>query len=234
MLAVPAPLVLFDIDGTLISTEGRAGQALAGALSETFGTSGLVPGYSFSGKTDPQIVFELMATAGVSHDRVERQLPEVFARYLARLAAALQPGTVKVLAGVTEILDGLHSRGAPIGLLTGNIYEGAIVKLRAAGLDHHFPFGAFGSDSADRNALVAVARRRAREALGGDFLGRRIVIVGDAEADILCARAGGTRAVAVASGWTPRDTLAMLRPDALLDSLAEPGALAAILDGVTS
>jgi phosphoglycolate phosphatase len=219
-------LALFDIDGTLISTGGRAGRALATALEETFGTAGPHEGFRYSGKTDPQIVVELMGLAGVPRELVERRLGEVFERYLATLEETLGSGCVRVLPGVHELLEHLAARGdTALGLLTGNIAAGAAIKLRAAGLDGRFAVGAYGSDDADRNRLVPVARVRAEQRWGRSFDGLRTVVIGDAEADIRCARAGGARAVAVASGWTTREELGALEPDALLDSLAPEVAL---------
>ena len=226
-------LVLFDIDGTLITCRGRAGDALARALKATFGTPGPVETYRYSGKTDPQIVHELMAGAGLSREEVTPRLGEVFATYLATLEETLR-GVASPLGGVRELLDSLSSRDdVALGLLTGNIEPGARIKLREAGLDGYFAIGAFGSDDEGRNNLVPVARERARARWSDEFPGTRTVVVGDAEADVLCARAGGARAVAVASGWTERATLAALSPDALLDSLDPSAALAAILDGDT-
>lgn len=231
MPATARRLVLFDIDGTLITCRGRAGDALARALKVTFGTPGPVGTYRYSGKTDPQIVHELMAGAGLPREAVTPRLPEVFATYLATLEETLR-GVATPLAGVRALLDELAGRDdVAIGLLTGNIEPGARIKLREAGLDEYFSIGAFGSDDEIRNNLVPVARERARARWGDGFPGARTIVVGDAEADVLCARAGGARAVAVASGWTDRAELAALAPDVLLDTLEPPAALAAILDG---
>jgi phosphoglycolate phosphatase-like HAD superfamily hydrolase len=227
--ATKRKLILFDIDGTLITCRGRAGEALARAMTATFGTPGPVETYRYSGKTDPQIVLELMAAAGLARAEVMPRLGEVFATYLEDLEISLR-GHACALPGVAELLEQLSARDdVALGLLTGNIEPGARVKLRVTGLDRHFTFGAFGSDDEVRNRLVPVARRRALEHWGDDFAGARTVVVGDAEADVFCARAGGARVVAVASGWTDRATLAALSPDALLDSLAPPASLAAIL-----
>ncbi|MDD5562504.1 MAG: haloacid dehalogenase-like hydrolase [Thermoanaerobaculaceae bacterium] len=223
-------LILFDVDGTLLSTDGKAGRAIAVALRETFGTAGPIEGYSFAGKTDPQIIFELTAQAGFPRSEVAPLLPKVFDAYCGHLAAALTPANTRVLPGVREVLDALAARGdAAVGLLTGNIRRGAEIKLAAAGLSGRFAIGAFGSDEEDRNRLVPVARARARERWGEEFPGARTVVVGDAQADIRCARAGGARAVAVASSKTPKGELAALAPDALLDSLAAPEALTALV-----
>ena len=219
-------LVLFDIDGTLISTGGRAGAALGQALEDTFGTPVPSATYRYAGKTDPQIVFELMALVGFDRDRVAPLLDTALRRYVDALADALAPGTVRVLPGVEALLARLAARGdVRLGLLTDNVAAGAAVKLGAAGLDRYFAIGAYGSDAEDRNRLVPLARARAAGLWDDPFPGGRTVVVGDAEADISCARAGSARAVAVASGPTPRARLAALGPDALFDSLAEPGVL---------
>jgi len=226
----PSRLVLFDIDGTLISTGGRAGRAIGLALEQTFDVPVPVDSFPFAGKTDPRIVRELLARAGVPEDAIAARLDEALRHYLALLPGMLAPGTVRLLAGVQRTLDALAARSdVALGLLTGNIAGGADVKLGAAGIRHYFPIGAFGSDDEDRNRLVPVARTRARDYFGVEFPGCATVVIGDAEADVRCARAGDARAVAVASGWTRRDALAALAPDALLDSLAEPGVLDAIL-----
>jgi phosphoglycolate phosphatase len=222
-------LVLFDIAGTLVTCRGRAGEALATAMTAVFGSPGPVETYRYSGKTDPQIVHELMAAAGLGREAVARRLPEVFATYIERLERMLD-GHASPLPGVVALLPALSARDdVVLGLLTGNIEPGARIKLRVTGHDHHFAFGAFGSDDEIRNNLVPIARQRARAASGDEFPGSRTVVVGDAEADILCARAGGARAVAVASGWTEREALAALAPDVLLDSLDPEVALGAIL-----
>ena len=223
-------LILFDVDGTLLSTNGQAGRAIGMAIRETFGTAGPIEGYAFAGKTDPQIVFELTALAGLKRSEVEPRLAEVFDRYCSRLSSMLTPVNTRALPGVREILAelGRHADVA-VGLLTGNIRPGAEIKLRAAGLGGRFAFGAFGSDHEDRNRLVPVARARAQDLWGADFAGPSTVVIGDAEADIRCARAGGARSVAVASSKTSREQLAALAPDVLLDSLDSPAALEALL-----
>jgi phosphoglycolate phosphatase-like HAD superfamily hydrolase len=223
-------LVLFDIDGTLISTGGRAAAALGGALEDTFGRPVPWSSFRYSGKTDPQIVFELMAQAGIERPDVETRLSEVFEHYLSRLEGALARDAVRVLPGVRSLLDRLvNEPGVRLGLLTGNLQAGAAVKLRAAGLDDCFEVGAFGSDDERRDHLVPIARDRALARWGEAFPGTRTVVVGDAEPDVRCARAGGARAVAVATGGTSLAALQALRPDALLDSLEPDRALPAIL-----
>lgn len=225
-------LILFDVDGTLISTRGVAGRALAQAISEVIEVEVQLDGYRLAGKTDPQIIFELTSRAGVPRARVTPRLHEVIEAYLARLDGALQPECVTVLPGVHDALSALSALpGVRIGLLTGNVQSGANLKLSRAGIAHFFGIGAYGSDEEDRNRLVPVARARAESTWGESFPGQRAVVVGDAEADIRCARAGGARSIAVATGGTPEATLATLQPDALFASMADPGLLPALLGG---
>src|SRR5690606_17889976 len=128
-------LILFDIDGTLLSAAGAAGPAFRSALERVFGTSGPLDGYSFAGRTDPQIARELLTLGGVPPARVEAELDRVWELYLAGLREALETAMITVFPGVPPLLDALEAEPAAImGLLTGNVREGARLKLEAAGL----------------------------------------------------------------------------------------------------
>jgi len=196
-------LVLFDIDGTLVWTDGAGRRAIHHALSEVFGASG-PPDYRFDGKTDPQIVRDLMRFAGHNDDHIDAQMEAVFGRYIDRLRAELgAPGyRPRVMPGVFELLDALEPRrDVVLGLLTGNLADGARAKLEAVGIDPaRFRIGAFGSDHEERPSLPEVARRRFREQLGLDVPGHDCVIIGDTPADVTCGRAVGARAIGVATG----------------------------------
>ena len=196
-------LVLFDIDGTLLRTDGAGRRSMEGALQEFFGATG-DPAYRYDGKTDRQIAREQMRAAGVAEDDVERRMDALLDRYVERLELELasDPEAAVLLAGVPALLDAVESQeGVTMGLLTGNIRRGAERKLAAVGIDFaRFRVNAFGCDHADRPELPAVAQRRARETLGLDLHGEQIVIIGDTPADIHCGRALGVRAIGVATG----------------------------------
>ncbi len=226
-------LVLFDIDGTLLSTQGVAASAIRDALEERFGTAGPVDTFPFMGKTDPQILRELMLEAGLPPGRIQAGLAQAVDRYVALLDERLRHDHVTLCRGVRALLERLAADPrVVVALLTGNMERGAAVKLSAAGLAHFFAFGAYGSDCEDRNDLVPLARERARAATGEGFPGHRTVVVGDAPPDVLCAHAGAARAVAVASGWTPAAELARHRPHALLPDLADTDAAEAVILGL--
>jgi len=196
-------LVLFDIDGTLVWTDGAGRRAIHHALTEVFGAIGPAD-YRFDGKTDPQIVRDLMRHVGHADAHIDARMAAVFDLYVVRLRDELRaPGyTPRVMPGVFELLDALGSRRDVIlGLLTGNLVDGARAKLQSAGIDPaRVRVGAYGSDHEHRASLPEVARRRLRDDLGVDVPGGEVVIIGDTPADVTCGRALGARAIGVATG----------------------------------
>lgn len=220
-------LILFDIDGTLLTSNGASGLPFRRALETVFGTSGPAEGYSFAGRTDPQIARELLARAGVPAERIDSRLERVWDLYLQDLPDALAHAQITVLPGVPQLLDGLELEPTGIlGLLTGNVREGARLKLEAAGIGFdRFAVGAFGSDHGDRPELPAVAIRRAEERFGHRFSGKSVVIIGDTPHDIACGEHLGVRTIAVATGHYELAALAACRPDFLFETLADTEAV---------
>jgi phosphoglycolate phosphatase len=196
-------LVCFDIDGTILTASGAGRRAIQAALREIFGTIGPVD-YWFDGKTDRQIVRDLMRADGFSDAVIDARMDVLLSRYLEHLAAELGRPEHRpyVHPGVHELLDALAARkDVVLGLLTGNLEAGAQAKLGAVGIDPtRFLVGAYGSDHEDRPALPAIAIRRMREARGVDLPGDALVVIGDTPHDITCGRAVGARAIGVATG----------------------------------
>lgn len=227
-------LVLFDIDGTLLWTDGAGRRAVHRALHEVYGF--LPPdGHEFDGKTDPQIVRELMSLAGCAADRVEAHLPRALARYVdelrGELGAADQHGNV--YPGIHVLLDRLEMRDdVMLGLLTGNVREGAAAKLAAVGLEaSRFCVGAFGSDHADRPELPAIARARAEAVLGHALDGRDVVVIGDTPADMRCGRGIGARAIGVATGRYTTEQLTAAGPGVVFADLSATDAVVEAIIG---
>lgn len=225
-----ARVVLFDIDGTLLHAGDLPRRVFRASLLEVFGTAGTVDAHEFAGKTDPQIVREVLALAGVPGERIRAGLDRALARYLSLLEEGLRDPAARPypLPGVTALLDALALRpGCALGLLTGNVEPGARLKLDAAGLGGRFAFGAFGSDSAHRPDLTPFALRRAL-ALG--HRPGRLVVVGDTPRDVECGAHAGARTVAVATGRYGVQSLRAAGADVVLENFDDtPGALAAIL-----
>ncbi len=215
-------LVLFDIDGTLLATGGPAKDAFRMAMMETYGTTGDIEVVSFAGKTDPQIARELLTGAGLTEERIDEGMPELWRSYLGYLEVALAERPMRALPGVVRLLVelGRLSGEIAVGLLTGNIRSGAKLKLRSAGLDGHFAMGSFGSDSEERDDLPDIALRRARERWGVTFTGRDVYVVGDTPRDVACGQKGGTRTLAVATGHYGEDELRAAGADHVLGDLS--------------
>lgn len=196
-------LVLFDIDGTLLWTDGAGRRAIQDALREIFGATGPAD-HRFDGKTDPQIVRELMRHVGHDDERIDGSLERLFGMYVDRLRVELRNPAhpPKLLPGVHELLDALAATDEVVlGLLTGNLVEGARAKLEAVGIGmERFVVGAFGSDHERRPELPAIARRRANDLLDVDFSGRDIVVIGDTPDDMTCGRDVGAKPIGVATG----------------------------------
>jgi phosphoglycolate phosphatase-like HAD superfamily hydrolase len=200
---LPVRLVCFDIDGTILTASGAGRRAIQAALREVFGSTGPA-GYWFDGKTDRQIVRDLMRADGFPDAVIDARMDAVLSRYLELLADELERPEHRpyLHAGVSELLDALAARDdIVLGLLTGNLEAGARAKLGAVGIDPtRFPIGAYGSDHEDRPELPAVAIRRMREMRGVDLPEGALVVIGDTPHDITCGRAVGARAIGVATG----------------------------------
>jgi len=224
-------LVLFDIDGTILWSDGAGRRAMTEALMNVFGGAGPTD-YHYDGKTDPQIVRDLMRADGHTDDIIDERIDPLMQRYLGGLERELAGGTrAHVFDGVRDLFGLLEERGDIIlGLLTGNLREGAAIKLRAAGIDiGRFKVCAFGSDHHARAELPALAQRRAKEDLGLDIPGDHVFVIGDTPADITCGQGIGARAIAVATGRYTPEELARHHPYALFSSLADTAAVMKVI-----
>ncbi len=216
-------LLLFDIDGTLIHSNGAGRETLVATLTELFGTAGPVENYAMDGKTDPRIISDLLTAANVPAAEIEAAMPHIFERMKAKAHAIFPHRQMTPCPGVPALLAHLQQcQDVVLGLLTGNGVLTAPLKLHYAGIDPAlFVVGAYGSDHIDRNQLPAIAMQRAAALIGFAFDGSHTIVIGDTPADILCARAGRATAVAVATGWHSAASLAKYHPDYLLENLAD-------------
>lgn len=212
-------LLLWDIDGTLIST-GAAGQrAIVRATAERFGGNGDLDGVEIAGRTDTGIAHQVLEkySAPVTDESVDSFLD----LYVRLLAEELPRRQGRVLPGVLELLQRCARQpDTTLGLLTGNLERGARLKLEHYRLWPFFAFGAFADDHHDRNELGAFALSRALEGTGINFAGSQVDVIGDTGHDITCGKAFGARTVAVATGSWSREQLAAHRPDFLFDDFS--------------
>lgn len=204
-------LILFDIDGTLLSAQGAPRRAFTTAMQQVFGTAGPIDGHPFDGKTDPQIARELLHLAGRTDAQVDADLPRLWEVYISELDKRLSAPDheTRVYPGVRDLLTELERRTNEqlLGLLTGNIHQGALRKLSSAGIASEFRVGAFGSDCERRDGLPEIAVGRALEQTGIHFRERDVVIIGDTPADVTCGQSLCVRTVAVATGRYSVDEL---------------------------
>ena len=214
-------VVLFDIDGTLIRTGGAGGRAFERTAATVFNKPGGTDHLNYSGRTDSSLVLEFFRDAGIEPS--EERVRLFFETYVFWLDRFLTQTRNQLLPGVSRFIKALgSSRQSPaIALLTGNILLGAQIKLRHFGLWNRFTFGAFGCDHHDRNQLGNFALRRASRALGEIIEPEEMLVVGDTEHDIACARAIGARVLAVGTGAVDTNQLARHKPDYLVEDLEE-------------
>ena len=219
-------LVLFDVDGTLIDTAGAGRRAVERAFTDVFAIDAAARpnGVRYAGMTDPSIFLALAGALAIDAAIYEERRTRLHETYLTHLAAEMERGDPRrrVLPGVVELLDDLSMRrGTHLGLLTGNLERGARIKLEPFGLNRFFASGGFGSDHADRAVIARVAAEKLVGPSRDGIEPSQVVVVGDTEHDVACARANGFRAVAVASGFVSREVLERSAPDALLGDLTD-------------
>ena len=223
-------LVLWDIDGTLLRAGDLGAAVFDRALAAVLGRrpSGRI---RMSGKTDPQIVAEYLALMEVAGPGPAEAVLERLETELADAKDELAAHG-SVCPGVREALGGLDAVGAVSqSVLTGNIAPNALVKLAAFDLDGFLDLdaGAFGSDHANRRALVPIALRRQRELRGRSLDASQVWVVGDTPNDLACARAGGARCLLVATGRYGLDELSGLGADAVLEDLGDTDTVLGLL-----
>lgn len=223
-------LVLFDIDGTLLTDRGASREAFGAALRDVYGYADDLARYDFSGRTDPQIAHMVLRDAGFAAADIDAKITQLWDLYLAGLARNATPERVRVMPGMRELVAALHDHDdVALALLTGNIERGARLKLGGALLNDYFTFGAFGSDSADRTELPPVAVRRANEHLGRHFTGSDVVIIGDSIYDVRCGVPYDATTIAVASGKTPADVLRAENPRHFFEDASD---VRAVMDAI--
>ena len=225
-------VALFDIDSTLLRTQGAGRAAFAETFRAEFDIEQFEGDISFVGRSDRAIVEEVLTRHGVGDDPGTWQR---FRRsYLPRLARTLAARRGGLLPGVLPLLRAIRARpDIALGLLTGNIAAGARLKLRHYGIDAFFDFGGYGDVHTDRSGIAA-------EALGAadSFLRTRhrlsaqpgrTTVIGDTPEDVRCARAIAAKAIAVATGGSSLSELAAETPDRALPDLTDWDAILEII-----
>jgi phosphoglycolate phosphatase-like HAD superfamily hydrolase len=214
-------LILFDIDGTLLRVSGISRQSLIDALREVFGTEGSAETHDFAGKLDSVIIKEVMRSAGLSDKEIEQGFEDAKRLYIRNFKQHAQREHIEVMTGIYELVEKLANEpNAILGLLTGNFEESGRHKLALPHLNHYFAFGAFADDADTRNDLPAIAVQRAFEHTGIHFTGKDVVIIGDTEHDVNCAKVLNSKCIAVATGHYTVSQLQAFNPDYVFENFA--------------
>jgi phosphoglycolate phosphatase len=215
--------VLFDIDGTLISTGGAGARSWRYAFDELYGIPADIGEFTDAGMTDPTVA-RLTFKAAVGHEPTARELATVMAAYLDRIPYEVEHSEkYRVLDGAEELLKRLgREKGVLLGITSGAVEAAAHIKLSRAGFNRYFPFGGYGSDSGDRIELTNCALARGERLLGEKLDPKQVLVVGDTPKDLDAAHGAGCVAVGVATGHYSREQLDEAGADVVLDSLRDP------------
>ena len=212
-------LLLFDIDGTLLLTNGAGTRAANRAFEQIYGIKNAMNQIDAAGKTDPLILKEIFLNE-LNRDYAQQEARALYDHYIPFLEEETGKAEITVMPGVRQLLENLTTReDMVLGVATGNIEEGAWIKLRSAGLDKHFKFGGFGSDSHSREHLILKALDRAKNHIAHPTEFEKIFVIGDTPHDINHGRAAGALTVGVATGSYSRAQLEEHNPDHLFDDL---------------
>jgi phosphoglycolate phosphatase-like HAD superfamily hydrolase len=200
-------LILWDIDGTLIGSDGITDALLRDALATSFGATDALATTSFAGKTDAQIIQEIygpdppvVSSACPSGGCALEQFITTYHRLVYGARRQLLLGAT-VLPGAIPMLEMLARYGHTQSIVTGNVRRVAHYKLRIFGLLPAFAtqLGAYGDESTRREDLVALALQRAQAQLP-QLQPDRTLIIGDTPHDIAAGRTRGVRTLGVATG----------------------------------
>lgn len=211
-----------DIDGTLLHTGGAGTRSLSKSFQKIYGIEKAFQGITMDGKTDPEIVKEAIQRNGIKQEIEPAELERIFAEYIAFLKEEIWISpNYRLMPGVKDMLENLHAReNILLGIASGNIQQGAEIKLKRGGIDKYFLFGGYGSDSEDRGEVIKIAISGAKELLPGIELSKEdIYVIGDTPRDIIFGRQAHATTVGVATGRYPLEELKEFLPDYLLADL---------------
>ena len=220
-------LILFDIDGTLITAGGAGTRSLDRAFNALFGINDAFKYITMSGKTDIQIIKEGLRLHEFT--AVDGNVEKMTGMYLSFLREEVNNPWKKMKPGIAELLAILKCRTKPLGLLTGNLEEGAGIKLAPFRLNEYFIDGAFGSDNEERDELLPIAIEKFSRK-GFAYTPAECIVVGDTPRDVRCAKIHGAFSVAVATGPYSKEELLRTDADIVLDSFEDAEKCAADLE----
>ncbi|MGQ9843657.1 MAG: HAD family hydrolase [Spirochaetota bacterium] len=210
------------MDGTLIRTHGAGKNAMVKAAIEVYGTAGDMDIVNFQGRTDPLILMQSLMPHGISQQTIFSKIEQFKSSYFFYLSQAMPLFEAELLPGIRELLSALKKFDSIIiGLLTGNFYQGALIKLQHFDIFHFFEMGVFADDTHIRNEMPYIAIQRLQALTGTPCTLNDLIIIGDTIYDIECGKTSGATTVAVATGWTDSQELLSHNPDYLFNDFSD-------------
>jgi phosphoglycolate phosphatase-like HAD superfamily hydrolase len=230
-MTMPRTLVLWDIDNTLLYTGGAGSAGMTRAFHDLYGIDDAFARVEFSGRTDTAIFRDCARIHGVPAERLDAEQARFLEAYIPHLERALGETSGRLMPGIAELLDALHSREDVVQALgTGNFRRGGELKLRHYGIDRYFPGlpGGFGDDSEHRDEVIRLGIERCLDGASPDA---RIVIIGDTPHDVTAALANGAFALAVATGRNSAQELLSAGAHVAFEDLSDTAHLLAFISG---
>lgn len=223
-------VVLFDIDGTLIVTGGVGRRSVNRAFSTLYGRPDACDSFGFDGLTDRLIARQGLSAIGVeaTPEAIDAWLAQYLLALVAEVAQA-DSANFRLLPGMQGAIDAAHGAAMAVGLGTGNVREGARIKLERVGVHHHFRFGGFGCDAEARPDVIRAGAERGAEWLAVPLTECRVVVIGDTPRDVEAAHAIGAECIAVATGRYSAADLGASRADRVFADFSDSAALGALL-----
>lgn len=221
-------LALFDIDGTLVMGARCHSQAFVESVRKYYGFKEDISGINYAGKTDPQILREVLELGGFSEEEIKANFKNCLDYMVHYYLKNVHKENVRALGGTEKLLNELQRERTLLGLVTGNLEPIAYAKLSKVGLDGYFHFGGFGSDGEDRYLLVKKALELAKTKY--DFNGKNITIIGDTPRDVHAAQVYDIRTIAVATGRYSVEDLEESGADYVLKDLKDKNRVLKILN----
>ncbi|MBB3912803.1 HAD family hydrolase [Rhizobium fabae] len=215
MIPAPAPLVVFDLDGTLLDTHAD----LVESLNHTIAILGLEP-VSYDDLTHlvgqgARVMIE-RACRLRGHPLESEAMPALVERFVAHYAAGM-PGHTQPYPGLVAAMDRLKSAGYRLAVCTNKMEKLALGLLEKLDLTGYFD-AVTGGDTFEYRKPDARHLTGTITRAGGDI--SHTVMIGDSVNDIAVAGNAAVPSIAVPFGYSdvPVSTLA---PDHIITHFDE-------------
>jgi phosphoglycolate phosphatase len=218
MKNITKKLILYDIDGTIVNTGGAGTRSMNYAFHKLFGIENAFADIPMAGKTDFQIMREGLKEHGLPY--MDGNVEKMMNGYIEFLQVEINNPDKHLMPGIMESIEILKKMGMSLGLLTGNLEQGAAIKLGAFDLNKYFLAGAYGSDDEDRDKLLPIAIKKFA-AKGHEYDAKDCIVIGDTPRDVQCAKVHGALCIAVATGPYSKEELLNTDADIVLESMED-------------